>query len=87
MQHICIHASIICKSKTPASDSLLIVEFEEDTQDLSPTSQRLPESRYVVGWKTLKNTHWLAYRQNIVIVNKGSNYKMQGQFTFFQKSK
>lgn len=87
MQHICFHASVVCKSKTPTSDSLLIVEFEEDTQDLSPTSQGLPESRYIMGWKTLKNAHWLAYSQNIVIVNKGNIYKMQGSFTFFSELK
>lgn len=51
MQQICIHASIVCKSKTRASDSLLTLEFEEDAQDLSPTSQALPESRYIMGWK------------------------------------
>lgn len=48
MQHICFHASVVCESKTPASDSLIIVEFEEDTQDLSPSSQGLPESRYIM---------------------------------------
>lgn len=77
MQHVCVHASTVWKSKTPVSDSLLIVEFE-DAQDLSPTSQGLPESRYIMGWKTLKSVHWLTNSQNIVIVNKGNIYKMQG---------